>query len=132
MLIDGTLQRDFLVVDARFNYEYMGGHIVNAVNINSDSELLKLLHRPRILIFHCEFSSVRGPSLAKKLRNLDRSQNVYPKLNIPEIYILEGGYKEFFNEYPEYCAPMAYVTMHDKRFKDECAEMHKKNKTKRI
>jgi rhodanese-related sulfurtransferase len=130
-LINGTIEREYVVVDARFRYEYNGGHIANAVNISSDLELLELLNHRRIVIFHCEFSSVRGPNMAKKLRNADRSINVYPKLNIPEIYILEGGYKEFYTHFPQYCIPNSYVTMFDSRFKEECAEMHKRNKIKR-
>ena len=35
------------------------------------------------------------------MRTQDRELNMqeYPKLFYPEIYILQGGYKEFFNEY---------------------------------
>ena len=36
------------------------------------------------------------------LRNNDRSHNKdnYPQLHHPEIYLLEGGYKAFFERYP--------------------------------
>ncbi|KAH3782729.1 hypothetical protein DPMN_160648 [Dreissena polymorpha] len=35
----------------------------------------------------------------RHLRSEDRAINsdVYPRLNFPEIYLLEGGYKAFFN-----------------------------------
>ena len=51
-----------------------------------------------ILIFHCEFSSERGPRLSRFLRSQDRQANkdCYPYLHYPEIYLLEGGYKVFF------------------------------------
>lgn len=52
--------------------------------------------KPHVLIFHCEFSSERGPKLARSLRNHDRGVNVYPHLHYPEIYVLKDGYKEFF------------------------------------
>ena len=51
-----------------------------------------------VLIFHCEFSSERGPKLSRFLRSKDRSANkdCYPHLHYPELYLLDGGYKSFF------------------------------------
>ena len=48
-----------------------------------------------ILIFHCEFSSQRGPDFYMKLRERDRQLNkdVYPGLHFPECYLLHLGYK---------------------------------------
>ena len=53
---------------------------------------------PHVLIFHCEFSSERGPKMSRFLRDQDRELNkdCYPRLNYPEMYILEGGYKAFY------------------------------------
>ena len=55
-----------------------------------------------IVIFHCEFSSERGPTLSRFLRNQDRLRNndSYPNLYYPEIYLLEGGYKAFYEQFP--------------------------------
>ena len=56
---------DFLIVDCRFRYEFEAGHIKNAVNISSPSDLeafffgdklLDFMRRRMILVFHCEFS----------------------------------------------------------------------------
>lgn len=68
---------------------------------------------PTLLIFHCEFSSHRGPTLASHLRNCDRiiNQNNYPSLYYPDILLLDGGYKEFYNKFPELCFPRNYVAM---------------------
>lgn len=54
-----------------------------------------------IVIFHCEFSSERGPSLLRFLRNQDRHLNkdIYPYLHYPELYLLEGGYKSFYENF---------------------------------
>ena len=54
-----------------------------------------------IIIFHCEFSSERGPSLLRFLRNQDReiNQDIYPYLHYPELYLLEGGYKSFYENF---------------------------------
>lgn len=49
-----------------------------------------------VIIFHCEFSSERGPRMCRFVREQDRAMNEYPKLHYPELYILKGGYKDFF------------------------------------
>lgn len=61
----------------------------------------KLENKRVIIIFHCEFSSERGPSLLRFLRNQDRALNedVYPYLHYPELYLLEGGYKSFYENF---------------------------------
>lgn len=49
-----------------------------------------------LLVFHCEFSSERGPRMCRYVRQRDRDLNEYPNLHYPELYILKGGYKDFF------------------------------------
>lgn len=49
-----------------------------------------------LLVFHCEFSSERGPRMCRFVREKDRMVNEYPNLHYPELYILKGGYKDFF------------------------------------
>lgn len=65
----------FKVIDCRYPYEYEGGHIAGAINIYTKEQCLELLNkenvplsgsddqRRHILVFHCEFSSERGPNL---------------------------------------------------------------------
>ena len=84
-LIDGKydhLVEKYTIVDCRYPYEYEHGHIVDAVNLwtkdmvwNAFMEGRKKLQassvndcssekkKREILIFHCEFSSERGPAL---------------------------------------------------------------------
>ena len=47
------------------------------------------------------------------LRNVDRQANMetYPSLFYPEVYLLDGGYKAFFEAFPFLCEPMAYKPM---------------------
>ncbi|XP_060607785.1 M-phase inducer phosphatase 3-like, partial [Ruditapes philippinarum] len=57
---------DVMIVDCRYPYEFEGGHIKGAVNLYTKEDVYKLLElsenqRPRFLVFHCEFSSERGP-----------------------------------------------------------------------
>ncbi|QLG72199.1 hypothetical protein HG535_0C05530 [Zygotorulaspora mrakii] len=108
----------YSIIDCRFDYEFKGGHIANAINISSREELEhEFIQNGRnshnLLIFHCEFSSYRGPLLASHLRNCDRMVNYdnYPDLYYPDILILDGGYKAFFDEFPELCNPKRYIGM---------------------
>nr|XP_040130053.1 M-phase inducer phosphatase 2 isoform X2 [Ictidomys tridecemlineatus] len=72
-----------------------------------------------ILIFHCEFSSERGPRMCRFIRERDRAANDYPSLYYPEMYILKGGYKEFFPQHPNFCEPQNYRPMNHEAFKEE-------------
>uniref|UniRef100_A0A8C4KY48 M-phase inducer phosphatase n=1 Tax=Equus asinus TaxID=9793 RepID=A0A8C4KY48_EQUAS len=119
----------FLIVDCRYPYEYEGGHIKTAVNLplERDAETFLLqspitphsLDKRIILIFHCEFSSERGPRMCRFIRERDRAANDYPSLYYPEMYILKGGYKEFFPQHPTFCEPQDYRPMNHEAFKDE-------------
>ncbi|EPR78996.1 Rhodanese-like domain protein [Spraguea lophii 42_110] len=103
----------YVIIDCRFQYEYEGGHIKKAINIDKHLNLDFLFKKypHHIIIFYCEFSSIRAPRMAKILRTLDRERNNYPSLTFPEIYILDGGYKNFFKEYSIHCDPMMYTRM---------------------
>ncbi|XP_006894274.1 PREDICTED: M-phase inducer phosphatase 2 isoform X3 [Elephantulus edwardii] len=119
----------FVIVDCRYPYEYEGGHIKTAVNLplERDAETFLLqspikacnLDQRIILIFHCEFSSERGPRMCRFIRKRDRAANDYPSLHYPEMYILKGGYKEFFPQHPTLCEPQDYRPMNDEAFKEE-------------
>lgn len=54
------------------------------------------------IVFHCEFSQARGPKMYDLFRNFDRELNFlqYPKLHYPEIFLLEGGYSVFVQDFP--------------------------------
>ncbi|XP_052791635.1 M-phase inducer phosphatase-like [Mya arenaria] len=110
------------VVDCRYPYEYEGGHIQDAVNLytkDAVNEVLKTQVTPEkrhVLIFHCEFSSERGPKMYRFLRSQDRAlnQHNYPALNFPEVYLLHGGYKAFYETQQKLCTPVGYMPMlHD-------------------
>eukprot|EP01089_Gocevia_fonbrunei_P021497 TRINITY_DN8378_c0_g1_i2.p1 TRINITY_DN8378_c0_g1~~TRINITY_DN8378_c0_g1_i2.p1 ORF type:complete len:469 (-),score=55.30 TRINITY_DN8378_c0_g1_i2:111-1517(-) len=135
-----------LVVDCRFPYEYEGGHIKDAINLYTsgdiEQEFMKkpsTLHYRICIIFHCEFSSHRGPTLYRTLRDWDRKVNFanYPTLFYPEIYVLEGGYKKFWENCPEICEPRNYVPMKDKQYSKQMKNclgtvLTKKTRTKRF
>lgn len=41
------------------------------------------------------------------------NNHVYPKIHYPEVYILEGGYCNYFSQSSHRCEPAAYVRMDD-------------------
>ncbi|NWX58278.1 MPIP2 phosphatase, partial [Promerops cafer] len=118
-----------IVVDCRYPYEYEGGHIKGAVNLPLQRDVDEfLLEQPMvpldaskrvIVIFHCEFSVERGPKMCKFLRERDRSCHEYPQLHYPELYVLKGGYREFFFQFPSHCEPRDYRPMEHQAFKEE-------------
>lgn len=130
-IMDGkhsSLYDRHVIVDCRFEYEYKGGHIDGAININSKKLLREELitnassTEKVLLIFHCEYSAHRGPQMAMQLRNLDREANMnrYPMLYYPDIVILTGGYSTFFNTHANRCFPQKYVGMNDNTHADTC------------
>ncbi|NXR86623.1 MPIP1 phosphatase, partial [Hypocryptadius cinnamomeus] len=95
-----------VIIDCRYPYEYEGGHIKGAINLHMEEEVQNfLLKKPIppsedkrvIVVFHCEFSSERGPRMCRFVREQDRLSNEYPNLHYPELYVLKGGYKDFFS-----------------------------------
>lgn len=123
----------YYIVDCRFSYEFEGGHIRNAVNLSTTADVVQAFfdrselpapstsaHAQKqgktVLIFHCEFSAQRAPTSAKELRSKDRTLNsdVYPRVHYPELYLLQGGYADFFKAFPNLCeGPCGYVPMDD-------------------
>lgn len=148
--------RSFRVVDVRYQFEYEGGHIQGAENWQhgEDEQFLTAFlptealgapppsydsatHDPEakdeqrdILIFHCEFSSQRGPDFYMKLRERDRQLNkdVYPGLHFPECYLLHLGYKEFWRRHPSLCTG-SYTEMIDPRHESDLRKMRAKSKS---
>lgn len=111
--------KKILILDARFPYEYRGGHIQSSRNVTSQAcfkSIFDLYSKKDVcVICHCEYSKDRGPLLYTSLRNHDRLINIYPNLSIPEMYVLHGGYKDFYEQYPELCFG-GYTKMRDKEF----------------
>ncbi|KJR83405.1 M-phase inducer tyrosine phosphatase [Sporothrix schenckii 1099-18] len=130
-VLDGQFNDAFdekLIIDCRFEYEYEGGHINEAINYNDKDLLATHLFRASptdgtppplergsrtLIVLHCEYSAHRAPLMARHIRAEDRTVNAehYPRLSYPELYILDGGYSGFFGEHPCRCYPQAYVEM---------------------
>lgn len=119
------------IIDCRYFYEYLGGHIKNAMNLHTIEELYEMFFLDpipdSIIVFHCEFSHNRGPQIANLFRNHDRvlNRDKYPDLFYPSIYVLDGGYKNFYSNFPEMCEGN-YVTMLDEAYRADLIECTKK------
>ncbi|NXG72864.1 MPIP2 phosphatase, partial [Baryphthengus martii] len=133
-----SLIESCVIVDCRYPYEYEGGHIKGAVNLPLERDVEEfLLKKPIvpfdaskrvILIFHCEFSSERGPRMCRFVREKDRACNEYPQLHYPELYVLKGGYREFFPQYQSHCEPQDYRPMHHEDFKEDLRKFRMKSR----
>ncbi|XP_004686827.1 PREDICTED: M-phase inducer phosphatase 3 [Condylura cristata] len=133
-----SLIEKFYIIDCRYPYEYLGGHIQGALNMYSQEELYNFflkkpivpldIQKRIIIVFHCEFSSERGPRMCRSLREEDRALNQYPALYYPEMYILKGGYRDFFQEYVDLCEPQNYCPMHHQDHKAELLKCRSQSK----
>ncbi|XP_030377597.1 cdc25-like protein phosphatase twine [Scaptodrosophila lebanonensis] len=136
------LVTSYHIIDCRYPYEYKGGHIVGAKNLYTHEHIIEAFPALRnastvrqqqrnIFIFHCEFSSERGPKFLRFLRSNDRSQhtNSYPHLDYPELYLLHNGYKEFFEQYAELCTPRNYIPMLEPLYNEEFRHFRAKTKS---
>jgi M-phase inducer tyrosine phosphatase len=109
---------ELFIVDCRYAYEHQGGRIKGSENINSPDAMINAFFKDPIpnavIVFHCEFSHNRGPQLAALFRETDRNMNrfSYPNLFYPNVYILDGGYREFFSAFPHLCEG-GYTEMFD-------------------
>ncbi|NXF85739.1 MPIP1 phosphatase, partial [Eubucco bourcierii] len=130
--------KECVIIDCRYPYEYEGGHIKGAVNLHMEEDvenyLLKKPIQPSenkrvIVVFHCEFSSERGPRMCRFVRERDRLGNEYPNLHYPELYILKGGYKDFFSRCRSFCEPQSYRPMHHEDFKEDLKRFRTKSRT---
>ncbi|KAG8453269.1 hypothetical protein GDO86_000050 [Hymenochirus boettgeri] len=128
-----------VIIDCRYPYEYEGGHIKGAVNLPLEHDVEEFLlknpivpgspEKRVIVIFHCEFSSERGPRMCRYVRKQDRNSNEYPNLHYPELYVLKGGYKEFFPDFKSHCEPQTYRPMHHEDFKEHLKLFRSKSRT---
>lgn len=90
-----------------------GTDLQNLANLCSQSQTTEELCVP-VIIFHCEFSSQRGPNAWRLSRQLDRQANSeeYPRLDFPQTFVLKGGYESFVSSSGELCSPKySYCSM---------------------
>jgi rhodanese-related sulfurtransferase len=93
-----------------------------------DSPLTPALRKRNIVLFHCEFSHSRGPTMMRMVRNYDRQLHAafYPRVAYPELYLVDRGYCCFFERFAQWCAPQAYLPMVDNKYAKECVSFRRK------
>jgi len=148
-LINGDFSdtvHSYTLIDCRYHYEYDVGHIKGAINVSRPEDLTSLMlaepvtsaiampldeSKRHVYVFYCEFSQKRGPDMARFLRNCDRELNYhrYPELFYPGIYLLDGGYKNFFESCKDLCDPQAYRPMLHKSYANELRICRAKSKS---
>lgn len=127
------------LIDCRFYYEYTGGHIDGAINFSdkvllTDSLVDPLVGERVLLVLYCEYSLWRAPQMACHVRSSDRKRNyeAYPRLTYPDVYVLDGGYSNFFPGNEHRCSQPYYITMSNKEHWEECErELSRLSKRKR-
>ena len=96
----------FTVIDCRTEREYNGGHIKGAIRCHpfesSIEELYHKIWKPRCCyVFHCEFSQFRAPTSFRMWEEAHKNSPNKPlKMH---SFILDGGYSQFYPQFPQYC-----------------------------
>ena len=131
-VLTAEIKCKYLIIDCRYQYEYFGGHISGAVNCPPSEKLMLMdwlfstehgitRQGPMVLIMHCEFSQCRAPRLATDVFRQYLGLGLNSGL---EVYVMKGGYSEFFRSCPRWCDPLGYIPMHDHRaFESQSQEM---------
>jgi len=86
------------VIDVR-DSDYVGGHILNCMNVpvhqhdHRMPELVRTLKDKDTVVFHCALSQQRGPSSALRyLREKERMDRQGVEGGGQKVYVLEGGF----------------------------------------
>lgn len=76
---------EIVLIDCRFDYEYNAGHIHRARSVNWPNEIdhyftnigenQDICFENVAIVFYCEYSQNRGPTMASIFRRIDRSLN---------------------------------------------------------
>ncbi|VDM51806.1 unnamed protein product [Angiostrongylus costaricensis] len=102
----------------------------------NDSQAFRRIDANTLCRLMKSMSSHEFAEKAQMLRSIDRQRNVdvYPKVDFPEIYVVDKGYRNFFEMFADstdkyLCEPCSYVTMVDGRFAHDLKQFsfHKKS-----
>ncbi|KAK6023551.1 rhodanese-like protein, partial [Ostertagia ostertagi] len=127
----------YVLVDCRYPYEFNGGHIKGAINVFDTTKCEEVFYPVQLVASRRDSQSDTDLLLAQTLRSVDRQRNVdvYPKVDFPEIYVVDKGYRNFFETFADSTPdkhlfePCNYVEMVDGRFAHHLRQynFHKKS-----
>lgn len=93
-----------VVVDARSDREYFGGHIKDALQGRDNYQLEEIYSKHytpnTCFVFHCQFSENRGPKALQAFREIHQQVNSNSDL---VAVVLDAGYKGFYQTRREFC-----------------------------
>jgi len=123
---------ELLIWDARFPHEFEGGHIQGAKNFGAckiraqvDEEVRKARSQNKkfVVLCYCQYSSRRAPKLhdilyaaEKDIQLLERENTMVLQSEEKSrfhVFVVDGGYNEFFKNHSDVCNPMGYVGEYD-------------------
>jgi rhodanese-related sulfurtransferase len=151
-VIDGQYDdkiEKYVIMDCRYEYEYVGGHIQSAIHMSPEQIFDYFREMPEpvraadadgkrrlVIIMHCEYSTVRAPACIRLLRHYDRSVNLHrgyswPLCSFPDVYLLDGGYRKFFDNYKTSCEPQNYVPENAKQHQ-QLRVIHKRTRKEQL
>ena len=95
------------------------------------TQLFKVFLLLQILSTCMLIESLIHSSRHRFVRSEDRKANkdTYPHLDYPEIYLLDQGYKKFFECHQGLCTPQEYMTMLDKNHEEDLRHFRIKSKS---
>ena len=95
--------QQFVMLDARYTYEFEGGSVKGAQHVQDPDEAEALMQDyiedDVVVVVFCEFSQKRGPRMYRTLKDVcpaDRRHNL-------RLYLLHCGFETYHRNYPQDC-----------------------------
>jgi rhodanese-related sulfurtransferase len=114
-------QKKVKIIDVR-DEDYQVGNIIGAIHIGSermtDQVALGLLkqmieEQMDMVVFHCHYSQVRGPTVARKFWDLLCKH--YPNNETLEVKVLSGGWRYWYKRWQSASDVNKYIEFHSNK-----------------
>ena len=101
--IESEIPHQLLIVDCRWPYEYLAGHVKSAVNYYEGIKLKNDLFLGKggynltddvDIFFYCQYSQVRAVRMSNYMRHLIKNHNC-----CRDIFVVDGGFDRIYNSY---------------------------------